>query len=92
MNTGTPSNVKGNLRIHLEFPRVEGVQPVTHFRKDLKTGVEDVMVYINCQNMDSFFDESIEAHKVDMSNLKKLIKYVTAAQHRSANKRTMLST
>ncbi|KAG0071534.1 hypothetical protein BGZ90_012222 [Linnemannia elongata] len=79
VNTGTPSNVKGNLRIHLEFPRVQGVQSVTHVRKDLKTGIEDVMVYINCQNMDSFFDESIEAHKDDMSNLKKLIKYVTAA-------------
>ncbi|KAG9065461.1 hypothetical protein KI688_002788 [Linnemannia hyalina] len=75
-NAGIPSNVKGILRIHLEFPRVKGVKPVTHVRKDPTTRAKDVMVYINCENMDSFFDESIKAYRKDMIKLKKLIKYV----------------
>ncbi|KAG9067627.1 hypothetical protein KI688_012412 [Linnemannia hyalina] len=75
-NAGTPSNVKGILRIHMEFPCVKGVKPVTHVRKDPTTRANDVMVYINCENIDSFFDESIKAYRNDMIKLKKLIKYV----------------
>ncbi|KAG9072974.1 hypothetical protein KI688_000755 [Linnemannia hyalina] len=79
VNAGVPSNVKGTLRIHLEFPHVQGLMPFTHVRKDPKTGAEDVMVYTNCGNMDSFFDEAIEAHRFDMIKLKNLIKYVSAS-------------
>ncbi|KAG9070410.1 hypothetical protein KI688_009747 [Linnemannia hyalina] len=75
-NAGIPSNVKGILRIHLEFPRVKGVKPVTQVRKDPTTRAIDVMVYINNENMDSFFEESIKAYRRDMIKLKKLIKYV----------------
>ncbi|KAG0271650.1 hypothetical protein BGZ95_000502 [Linnemannia exigua] len=75
VDAGIPSNVKGSLRIHLEFPHVQGLRPATHVSKDPKTGAEDVMVYINCGNMDSFFDEAIEAHRDDMIMLKKLINY-----------------
>ncbi|KAF9408942.1 hypothetical protein BGZ94_002143 [Podila epigama] len=75
--SGTPSNLKGILRIHLEFPRVKGLTPVTHIQRDPTTGVEDVMVYINSSNMDTFFDEGIAAYKDDMVMLKKLIKFVS---------------
>ncbi|KAF9297131.1 hypothetical protein BGZ88_010966 [Linnemannia elongata] len=76
--TGTPSSLKGILRIHVEFPRVKGGTPVTYVKKDPTSGVEDVMVYIDQSNMDSFFDEGIEAHRDDMVKLKGLIKYITA--------------
>ncbi|KAI8595212.1 hypothetical protein EDD21DRAFT_448798 [Dissophora ornata] len=71
--SGTPSNLKGILRIHLEFPSVNGQKPVTHVKKDLTTGVEDVMVYIDLSNMDSFFDEGVAGDRDDMIRLKKLI-------------------
>ncbi|KAG0074188.1 hypothetical protein BGZ90_010963, partial [Linnemannia elongata] len=76
--TGTPSSLKGILRIHVEFPRVKGGTPVTYIKKDLTSGVEDIMVYIDQSNMDSFFDEGIEAHRDDMVKLKGLIKYISA--------------
>ncbi|KAF9346246.1 hypothetical protein BGX26_002274 [Mortierella sp. AD094] len=50
--SGTPSNLKGTLRIHLEFPGVQGGNPVTHVKKVVKkdpvtgvdvTEIEDVM-------------------------------------------------
>ncbi|KAF9344864.1 hypothetical protein BGX34_005264, partial [Mortierella sp. NVP85] len=71
----TRSNLKGTLRIHLEFPHVKNLEPVTHVLSN--SDVEDVMVYINCSNMDTFFDETIAASKDDMNKLKKLIKFVT---------------
>ncbi|KAK5808733.1 hypothetical protein F5H01DRAFT_324052 [Linnemannia elongata] len=76
--TGTPSSLKGILRIHVEFPRVKGGTPVTYIKKDPTSGVEDVMVYIDQSNMDSFFDKDIEAHRDDMVKLKGLIKYISA--------------
>ncbi|KAF9152038.1 hypothetical protein DFQ26_001032, partial [Actinomortierella ambigua] len=75
--SGIPSNVKGILRIHLEFPGVKGLTPVTYVQRDPTTGVEDVMVYINSSNMDTFFDEGIAADKHDMVLLKKLIRFVS---------------
>ncbi|KAG0013780.1 hypothetical protein BGZ81_000835, partial [Podila clonocystis] len=42
-----PSNIRGILRIHLEFPDVQQGMPATHIRRNPMTGVEDVMVYIN---------------------------------------------
>lgn len=78
-NSGTPSNLEGILRIHLEFPCVKGQKPVTHVKKDPTTGVEDVMVYINLSNMDSFFDEGIAEDRDDMIRLKKLIKFVSSS-------------
>jgi hypothetical protein len=73
----TRSNLKGTLRIHLEFPHVKNFEPVPHVIRNSAIGAEDVMVYINCSNMDTFFDESIAANKDDMIKLKRLIKFVT---------------
>lgn len=78
--TGTPSNLKGILRIHVVFPRVQGGTPITCIKKDPETGVEDVMVYIDLSNMDSFFDESIEIYKDEMVVLKRMINYVSASK------------
>ncbi|KAF9274677.1 hypothetical protein BGZ68_000438 [Mortierella alpina] len=74
--SGIPSNIKGILRIHLEFPNVTRPRPVTHVRRDTTTGVEDVMVYIDISNMDSFFDERVAGNAEDMVKLKRLIKFV----------------
>lgn len=49
------NEIKGILRIHLEIPRVQGMQLATHVKRDPATGTEDVMVYINLSNMDDFF-------------------------------------
>ncbi|KAF9116504.1 hypothetical protein BGW39_002721 [Mortierella sp. 14UC] len=76
--SGTPSNLRGILRIHVVLPRVQRGTPPTRVRKDPVTGVEDVMVYIDLSNMDSFFDESIAANKDDMAKLKRLIEFVSA--------------
>ncbi|KAF8936645.1 hypothetical protein EDD21DRAFT_413488 [Dissophora ornata] len=78
--SGIPSNIKGILRIHLEFPHVSGSRPVTHIRKDPATGAEDVMVYINISNMDTFFDEGVAEHRDEMVILKRLIKLVSARE------------
>ncbi|KAK3840965.1 MAG: hypothetical protein J3R72DRAFT_446220 [Linnemannia gamsii] len=75
-DSGTPSNLKGILRIHVEFPDVQKGMPNTHTRRDPVTGVEDVMVYINLSNMDDFFFEGIPEHKDDMAQLKRLIRFV----------------
>ncbi|KAF9284434.1 hypothetical protein BGZ74_001737, partial [Mortierella antarctica] len=77
-DAGTPSNLKGILRIHVVLPRVKGGTPITHVKKDPTTGIEDVMVYIDISNMDSFFDENIEAYKDEVVRLKRLISYVSA--------------
>ncbi|KAF9349932.1 hypothetical protein BGX26_011839 [Mortierella sp. AD094] len=76
VTSGTPSNLKGILRIHLEFPGVQGLKPVTHVKRDPATGVEDVMVYIDVSNMDSFFDEGVAGNRDDIIKLKTLIKFV----------------
>jgi hypothetical protein len=76
-DTGVPSELRGILRIHLEFPDVQDGMPATHVRKNSTTGVKDVMVYINLSNMDDFFYEGISEHKDDMVKLKSLIRFVT---------------
>ncbi|KAI9592105.1 hypothetical protein BDF19DRAFT_452745 [Syncephalis fuscata] len=75
--SGTPSNLKGILRIHLEFPGVEGGNPATYIEEDPVTGIEDVMVYIGLSNLDDFFFEGIAENKDDMIKLKRLIKFVS---------------
>ena len=72
----TPTKIKGMLRIHLEFPGVQGFKPITYVKTEPTTGVKDVMVYIDLSNTDEFFFEGIEESKEDMQNLKKLIKYI----------------
>ncbi|KAG0374361.1 hypothetical protein BGX24_010494 [Mortierella sp. AD032] len=81
--SGTPSILRGILRIHLEFSSVsvKGQKPVTHVKKDHTTGVEDVMVYINLSNMDSFFNEGIAEDRDDIITLKK-VDQASRAQHR----------
>ncbi|KAF9082457.1 hypothetical protein BGX29_003872, partial [Mortierella sp. GBA35] len=74
--SGTPSSVRGILRIHLELPDVKNGMPATHVRTNPATGIEDVMVYINLSNMDDFFFEGIEEHKGDMVKLKNVIRFV----------------
>ncbi|KAG0200817.1 hypothetical protein BGX33_010754, partial [Mortierella sp. NVP41] len=71
--SGTPSNLRGILRIHLEFPDVQHGMPATHVLTNSVTGDQDVMVYINLSNMDDFFFEGISEHKDDMARLKKII-------------------
>lgn len=73
-----PSEIRGILRIHLELPRVQGVELATHVKRDPATGIEDVMVYIDQSNMDDFFYEGIGVHIQDILYLKKLIRHVLA--------------
>ncbi|KAF8928395.1 hypothetical protein BGZ58_009679 [Dissophora ornata] len=72
-NSGVPSDIRGILRIHLEFPGVCNGNPVTHVKTDHRTNTEDVMVYINLSNMDSFFFEDIVEYRDDVVKLKSLI-------------------
>ncbi|KAG9071278.1 hypothetical protein KI688_008824 [Linnemannia hyalina] len=74
--SGTPSNLRGILRIHIEFHNVKRGMPTSHIKRDPVTRAEDVMVYINLLNMDDFFFEGIPEHKDDMVQLKKIIRYV----------------
>ena len=62
--------LKGILRIHLEFPRVSGGTP-----QSCVDG-QDILVYIDGANMDTFFDESIEQDSQNMDILKKMLKYI----------------
>ncbi|KAG0007493.1 hypothetical protein BGZ82_005365, partial [Podila clonocystis] len=41
--SGTPSSLRGILRIHIELPDVQNGMPTTHVRRNPATGVEDVM-------------------------------------------------
>ncbi|KAG0285900.1 hypothetical protein BGZ96_009925 [Linnemannia gamsii] len=81
-DSGTPSRLKGILRIHLEFPGVQGLwnKPVTYIKKDPTSGVEDVMVHFNLANMDSFFDEDIPENRDDVIQLKQLINLVSSSK------------
>ncbi|KAF8932874.1 hypothetical protein BGZ58_006750 [Dissophora ornata] len=81
--SGTPANILGMLRIHLDFPRVQGITPVTCVKTEIAangTIVENVMVYINLSNMDDFFVvvEGIKESKEEMRDLKKLVRYIAA--------------
>ncbi|KAF9148998.1 hypothetical protein BG015_009231 [Linnemannia schmuckeri] len=74
--SGTPSNLRGILRIYLEFSDVQYGMSATHVLTNPVTGDQDVMVYINFSNMDDFFFEGISGHKDDMARLKNVIKLV----------------
>jgi guanylate kinase len=76
--SNVPSDLKGILRIHLEFPGVKGSKLKTSVKRDPKyPGVEDVMVYIDCSNMDEFFYDGIHENQNDVYILKSIIRYVT---------------
>ncbi|CAG8642908.1 7533_t:CDS:2, partial [Paraglomus brasilianum] len=62
--------LKGILHIHLEFPRVSGGTPQSYVNG------QDILVYIDGANMDTFFDESIEEYSQDMDILKKMLKHI----------------
>ncbi|KAF9123516.1 hypothetical protein BGW39_008910 [Mortierella sp. 14UC] len=72
--SGTPSNLRGILRTHLEFPDIQYGMPATHVLTNPVTGDQDVMVYINISNMDDVFFEGISEHKDDMVRLKMVIR------------------
>ncbi|KAF9284123.1 hypothetical protein BGZ68_004905 [Mortierella alpina] len=74
--SGVPDQIKVILRIHLEFPRVEGMQLATYIKRECATGTEDVMAYIDFSNIDDFFYEGIKEKKGDSLYLKRLLKYV----------------
>ncbi|KAG9069811.1 hypothetical protein KI688_009136 [Linnemannia hyalina] len=76
VDTSTPSELKGILRIHLELPDVQFGMPVTQVKANPVTGDEDVMVYINLLNMDDFFYEGISEYKDDMVRSKNVIRLV----------------
>jgi hypothetical protein len=63
-------NLKGTLRIHLEFPRVSNGTPQSCVEG------KDILVYIDSANMDEFFDESIKESSQDMYILKKMLKHI----------------
>jgi len=65
--------LEGILRIHLEFPKVSGGTPQSYVNG------QDILVYIDSTNMDTFFDERIEEYSQDMVILKKLLKYIWEA-------------
>ncbi|KAG9072221.1 hypothetical protein KI688_006445 [Linnemannia hyalina] len=74
--SGTPSNLRGILRIHIELPDVQYGMPATHVLTNPVTGDQDVMVYINLSNMDDFFFEGISEYRDEMVQLKKVIRFV----------------
>jgi len=62
--------LKGILRIHLELPVVSGGTPQSCVNN------QDILVYIDSTNMDTFFDESIKEYSQDMNILKKILKHI----------------
>ncbi|KAF9579103.1 hypothetical protein BGW38_004786 [Lunasporangiospora selenospora] len=78
--SGTPANLKGVLRIHIELPGVSGGNPATYVKTDKVADTEDVMVHINLSNLDTFFYEGIPERLDDVVNLKKMIRLITSAQ------------
>jgi hypothetical protein len=74
-----PAIFKGILCIHLEFSEVKGSTLKTSVKSDPNyPGVEDVMVYIDCSNMDEFFYDGIRENQNDVRILKSIIRHVTA--------------
>jgi len=63
--------VTGALRIHLLFPGVQGAGYKTRVQGD------DIMVYIDCNNMAKFFYDGIRTGKEDMRNIQKIITYIS---------------
>jgi len=77
LNSGTPSNLRGTLRIHVEIPGVSGGKPVSYVKRDDVANTEDVMVYINRSNLDSFFFQGMPEHRDDIVKLETLIKQIS---------------
>lgn len=78
VTSSVTNEIKGILHIHLDFPRVQGMQLATHVKRDPMTGTKDVMVYIDLSNIDNYFYKGITENKKDISYLKRLITYVPA--------------
>lgn len=75
--SGIPQKLKGILRIHLVFPKVQDGTPKSHVAGN------DVLVYIDCSNMDEFFDETTGDWKEEIRDLKKVISYVADESKKS---------
>ncbi|KAF9320026.1 hypothetical protein BG003_007388 [Podila horticola] len=73
--SGTPSSLRGILRIHIELPDIKNGMPATHVRTDpdWRRGCDGVY---QPSNMDDFFFEGIEEHRGDMVKLKKVLRFV----------------
>ncbi|KAF9085004.1 hypothetical protein BGX27_003644 [Mortierella sp. AM989] len=90
VDSGIPNKIKGILRIHLVFPGVEGGRPSNSINVDPTTGAEDVMVYIDIDNIGDFFYEEIHDHVEDIHKLKELIEYVVSKGCRRLSQQTLL--
>jgi len=77
---GTPSKLRGILRVHIEIPGVNGGDQVTYVKVDRDAYTEDLMVYINLTNLDSFFFEGVSENLEDVKKLKALIRLITSTQ------------
>ncbi|KAG0224506.1 hypothetical protein BGX31_007989 [Mortierella sp. GBA43] len=55
-------------------------KPSNHVRRDPITRNEDVMIYIDLDNMDGFFNENSTSQHQDFRVLKTFIKYVAQKQ------------
>ncbi|KAF9198853.1 hypothetical protein BGZ49_000218 [Haplosporangium sp. Z 27] len=78
-NSQVPTQLKGILRIHFLFPRVQDDTPTSYVLRKLENGsivAEDVMVYIDCSNMGDFFDETLEDQRGYIRTLMKLVNFV----------------
>jgi hypothetical protein len=69
----TLKELQGILRIHAEFPKIPNGEPY------VLVDQEDVFVYVDCSNMDAFFDEGVHSDRETMRNIKRMIRYVTAS-------------
>ncbi|GJJ76488.1 hypothetical protein EMPS_08847 [Entomortierella parvispora] len=76
--SGTPANLRGVLRIHIELPGVSGGNPVTYVKTDTVNNTEDVMVHINLSNLESFFYEGIPEHRDDVRSLVNMIRVTSS--------------
>lgn len=77
--SGIPSQLRGILRIHVVIPGVSGGTPATHVKTDPVANTEDVMVYIDLSNLDTFFSEDISEHLDDVIKLKTLIRHIATS-------------
>ncbi|KAI8596110.1 hypothetical protein EDD21DRAFT_389239 [Dissophora ornata] len=76
--SGTPSKLRGILRIHIQIPGVSGGDQATHVKVDHLANTEDLVVYINLSNLDSFFSEDIAENLEDIKKLKALLRHIAA--------------
>jgi hypothetical protein len=71
------TEIKGALRIHFIFPNIQGGTPKTCIYG------KDVLVYINQDNMDEFFDESIDDQREAVIMIKRFIRAVSKDNSKS---------